>query len=110
MTLILASRPEEAKQPISHEVRGITEALIDITKWTEYTPLGSITISGSEGSSEALDIDEFHIEFEIESVSEGRGVIRLNPFILQKAVKGPGETEEVEMIPTASALGTPLMA
>ena len=89
ITLILASRTEESDQPISREVRGIAEALPDITRWTNYRTLDSVTIAGSEGSRTTRDLaGEYRIEFALESVSDSRGVIRLNPFSLQKLERG----------------------
>gem|GEM_PF-1287427 len=89
VTLILASMGEQAaKQPISKEVRGITDSLLNLPNWTEYKTLGSSAISGSEGGRASVDIDDFRIELDIESVSESRGIIRLNPLVLQRAVKG----------------------
>ncbi len=91
VTLILASRAGEAGGSISREVRGITEALPDITRWTDYKTLDSVTIAGSEGSRTARELaSAYRIEFELETVSESRGIIRLNPFSLQKVEKGPG--------------------
>jgi len=94
VTLIMASRAEEAGQSISREVRGITEALPDITRWTNYKTLDSATIAGSEGAKTARDLaSEYRIDFTLESVSDGRGIIRLNPFSLMKAEKQvSGET------------------
>lgn len=89
VTLILASMGEQgAKQPISREVRGITDSLLNLPQWTEYKTLGSSAVSGSEGAKASVDIDDFRIELDIESVSESRGIIRLNPLVLQRAVKG----------------------
>lgn len=88
VTLILASRAEEPSGSISREVRGITEALPDISRWTDYKTLDSVTISGSEGSRTSREVaGEYRIEFALESVSEARGIIRLNPFSLMKAEK-----------------------
>jgi len=88
VTLILASMGEQARQPISREVRGIADSLLNLPNWTDYKTLGSSAISGSEGSRVSLDIDDYRVEFDIESVSESRGIIRLNPLVLQRAVKG----------------------
>jgi hypothetical protein len=89
VTLILASMGDQAaKQPISREVRGIADSLLNLPQWTEYKTLGSSAISGSEGGKASVDIGDFRIEFDIESVSESRGIIRLNPLVLQRAVKG----------------------
>jgi len=89
VTVILAGMGEQAgKQPISREVRGITDSLLNLPNWTEYKTLGSSAISGSEGSKASVDIGEFRIELDIESVSESRGIIRLNPLVLQRAIKG----------------------
>ena len=85
VTLILASQADEGQQPISREVRGITETLPDITRWTNYKTLDSVSIAGSEGSRTSRDLaDAYRVEFDLESVSESRGIIRLNPFSLQK--------------------------
>lgn len=89
VTLILARMGDQAKkQPISREVRGIADSLLNLPNWTEYKTLGSAAISGSEGGKASVDIDDFRIELDIESVSESRGIIRLNPLVLQRAVKG----------------------
>ena len=89
VTLIMATRNEEAGQSISREVRGISEALPDITRWTNYKTLDSVTISGSEGSRTTRDLaDAYRITFDLESVSDARGIIRLNPFSLEKVDKG----------------------
>lgn len=89
VTLILASLAEEGREErpsISTEVRGIADALPDITRWTNYKTLDSVKIAGSEGSRTSRDLAEaYRVEFNLESVSESRGIIRLNPFSLQKA-------------------------
>ena len=86
VTLILATLAEEGRgQGISNEVRGIAEALSDITRWTNYKTLDNVKIAGSEGSVTSRELaDSYRIEFNLESVSEARGIIRLNPFSLQK--------------------------
>ena len=97
VTLILASLAEEAtaegKPPISRVVRGIAEALPDITRWTNYKTLDSVKIEGSEGSKTTRDLaDSYKVEFTLESVSESRGIIRLNPFSLLKGETDAGGT------------------
>ena len=97
VTLILASLAEEAsaegKPPISRVVRGIAEALPDITRWTNYKTLDSVKIEGSEGSKTSRDLaDSYKVEFTLESVSESRGIIRLNPFSLLKGETDAGGT------------------
>jgi len=95
VTLILASLADDAKgdarQSISTEVRGIAEALQDITRWTNYKTLDSVNITGSEGSRTVRDLaDDYRVELNLESVSESHGIIRLNPFSLQKVQRDPG--------------------
>lgn len=103
ITLILASRGEEGRQPISREVRGITEALPDITRWTDYKTLDSATIVGSEGSRTLRDLaDSYRIEFQLESVSESRNIIRLNPFSLQKLERDDKGTISYRTIASAT--------
>lgn len=93
VTLIMGSRSEEKGQPISREVRGISEVLPDITRWTDYKTLDAVTIAGSEGSRTTRDLaDVYRVEFNLESVSDSLGIIRLNPFSLQKGEKGADGT------------------
>lgn len=85
VTLILATLADEGKQSISREVRGIAETLPDITRWTNYKTLDSVKITGSEGARSSRELaDLYKVEFDLESVSESRGIIRLNPFSLQR--------------------------
>lgn len=60
----LARSPE-----IAAETRGIRETLSDFTKWTEFSPLGSRTITCVEGYPATIYLaDDYRVEFEIESV------------------------------------------
>ncbi len=96
---------ERSPEPLSREVRGVTETLGDFTKWTSYRLLGSRSATGSEGTEvEALLSDEYRVRFEVESYDEARGVVRFRRLSLQRVVPSRDGTSRTEDLYTASVI------
>ena len=70
---------------LSTEVRGILESLGDFTRWTDYEPLGSRSVTGAEGDRVVANLsDEYRVVFVLESVLEKQGKVRFERFALQR--------------------------
>lgn len=58
----------------SREVRGVSETLGDFTRWNAYSPLGSRSITGAEGSRVEVPVgDDYRIAYGIEAVRDRAG-------------------------------------
>lgn len=101
-------RDEEAgreahPEGLSREVRGVTEALGDVTKWNAYQPLGSRSVIGAEGAPVTVNLsDDYRVTFEVESVTEPQGVITLRKVSLKRVSRGSDGAERVEDIVSTS--------
>lgn len=70
---------------LSTEVRGILESLGDFTRWTDYEPLGSRSVTGAEGDRVVANLSaEYRVVFVLESVLEKQGKVRFERFALQR--------------------------
>ena len=94
INLLMGTRePAAQHQTLSREIRGITDVLPDITKWTSYKLLDSASITGSEGAVTSRTMggeegpDVYGIELGIQSVDEDHGVIRIEPFTVRKEIR-----------------------
>lgn len=95
INLLIGTRQPSQQQPLPREIRGITEVLPDITRWSNYQLLDSVSFTGSEGAvtsrtltGEGEKPDGYRIEVGIQSVDEENGVITVNPFVVQKDYRG----------------------
>ena len=92
MALFLGTdRREERKEPsspdggLSQEVRGVLEAISNFTKWTDYEPLGSRSVTGVEGGQTTVSLsDDYRVIFFVESVHEGQRAVKIRNFSLQR--------------------------
>jgi hypothetical protein len=91
-----------ADHGLSREVRGVLEKLSDFTKWTTYEPLGSRSVTGTEGDTVVANLsDEYRVVFIVESVHETHGTVRLERLQLQRVSVGDDGAERVEDLYTA---------
>ncbi|MEE9219531.1 MAG: hypothetical protein V3U98_10750 [Acidobacteriota bacterium] len=84
LQLIRARAIQGGKVRLSQELRGIGEALKDVTRWTDYEIVGSVSVTASEGGSVTLDVDEYRIQIILDQVAEGHGSVRLKRFTLHR--------------------------
>ena len=104
-TLVLGrDTREERKEPASphsvftDEVRGIIEALRNVTKWIDYKPLGSRSITGTEGRRIVAELsDEYRVEFQVGSIStrQGEEFVDFESIVLQRVKRGDDGEERV---------------
>lgn len=101
LTLLLGTDVRDVKsgapgigpREISREIRGVSEALGDFTKWTNYALLGSQWVTGIEGRTVTVRLsDEYRVTFELESVQPPtprapQGMITFRSLVLQKLVR-----------------------
>lgn len=97
LQLIRARAVEGGAVRLSQELRGIGEALKDVTRWTDYQIAGSRSVSVSEGESATLDIDEYRVHLTIDFVS-APGSVRLKRFALERREPLPGGGERLRPI------------
>jgi hypothetical protein len=69
----------------SKEVRGVIDALGDVTKWVDYEPLGSRSVVGVEGSQVTAGLsDEYRVTLDVESIHESDGTVKFRRVSLQR--------------------------
>jgi hypothetical protein len=96
-----ASR-RDPRQAFSKEVRGVIETLGDVTKWIDYEPLGSRSITGVEGDQVTASLsDDYRVVFTVESVEESKGVVKFERVSLQKLSLDEEGEEKTEDLYTA---------
>ncbi|MEW5805808.1 MAG: hypothetical protein AB1756_00380 [Acidobacteriota bacterium] len=97
INLIMATEKEGGgTESISREIRGVSEALSDFTRWTNYSRIGSVIMTSMEGSEAASSIGEqYHVSFLVEYASEERGIIKFSRFSLEK-LTGKGNERKLE--------------
>jgi len=87
-------------------VRGVIEAVGDFTQWTSYEPLGSRSVSSTEGDLvEAQITPEYRVVFKLQSVHERQRVAKFRRFTLQR-VKVTDGVETIEDLYTAGMVVT----
>lgn len=87
---------------LSAEVRGIMEKLSDFTKWTTYEPLGSRSVTGTEGATIEVSLsDEYRVLLAIESVHPTHKSVRFDKLQLQRVSLDAEGNEAVEELYTA---------
>lgn len=97
LQLIRARAVEGGAVRLSQELRGLGEALKDVTRWTDYENAGGRSITVSEGESATLDIDEYRVQLTLDTAS-GAGTVRLKRFALLKRETGSGGAERLRPI------------
>lgn len=89
-SLFLGRREDGVPSPhanygLSEDVRGVLDQLSDFTKWTTYEPLGSRSVTGTEGDRVEVDLsDEFRVVFTIESIHKTHGAVKFESLQLQR--------------------------
>jgi len=100
--------PPRADHGLSREIRGVLEKLSDFTKWTAYEPLGSRSVTGTEGDTVVAHLsDEYRVVFVVESVHPGHGAVRFEKLQLQRITLEEDGTESVEKLYTAGMVVPP---
>jgi hypothetical protein len=95
-------RSPKADHGLSLEVRGVLEKLSDFTKWTTYEPLGSRSVTGTEGDTVVANLsDEYRVVFIVESVHETHGAVKFERLQLQRITREEDGSESVEDLYTA---------
>jgi hypothetical protein len=88
---------EDGEANLSKEVRGILESLGNFTRWTDYEPLGSRSVTGAEGDRVVANLsEEYRVVFVLESVLEKQGKIKFERFALQRLQTQEGGTGRFE--------------
>jgi hypothetical protein len=96
--LIRARAVEGGAVRLSQELRGVGEALKDVTRWTDYENVGSVSVTTSEGGSATLNVDEYRISLVLDQVAEAGASVRLKRFVLEKREPLPGGGERLRPI------------
>jgi hypothetical protein len=115
LTLLLGTdtRREDAAAPradhgLSHEVRGVLDKLSNFTKWTTYEPLGSRSVTGTEGSTVVTDLSaDYRVVFVVESVHQDHGTVKFEKLQLQRVVAEEDGGEATEDLFTAGMVVPP---
>lgn len=95
-------RAPRADHGLSREVRGVLEKLSDFTKWTTYEPLGSRSVTGTEGDTVVANLsDEYRVILVVESVHETHGAVKFERLQLQRISVEEDGTESVDELYTA---------
>jgi len=94
-------------QEFSKEVRGVIETLGDVTKWIAYEPLGSRSVTGTEGSAVTAELSlEYRVVLEVESVHESGEVVKFDRVSLQRTGQDEEGTETIEDLYSAGMVLT----
>ena len=86
----------------SKEVRGVIETLGDVTKWIDYEPLGSRSVTGVEGDRVTAGLsDEYRVILDVEWIHEAKGTVRFKRVSLQRLLPTAEGALRVEDLYTA---------
>jgi hypothetical protein len=96
--LIRARAVEGGAVRLTQELRGIGEALKDVTRWTDYENVGSRSVSVSEGAGATLEIDEYRIQLALDESPGAPGMVRLKRFTLERRETTAGGGERLRPI------------
>ncbi len=98
----------QADHGLSREVRGVLDKLSDFTKWTNYSPLGSRSVTGSEGDTIVANLsDEYRVVFVVGSVHEAHGAIKFDRLQLQQVGLAEDGSESVRDLYTCALVLAP---
>jgi len=80
--LIRATERGEEPESFQDEIRGITESLQDLTRWTEFRRIGSVSLECLEGDTAEASFPDssFRMELHVDLVHQQQGRVRLAPF------------------------------
>jgi hypothetical protein len=96
-------RAPRADHGLSREVRGVLEKVSNFTKWTTYEPLGSRSVTGTEGDTVVANLsDEYRVVFVVESVHETHGAVKFERLQLQRITVDEDGAESVDELYTAA--------
>ncbi len=98
LQIIRARAIEGGRVRLSQELRGLGETLKDVTRWTDYEDVGSVSLNVSEGGSATLDVADYRIHLVLYQVTHDGGTIRLKRFALQRREVGAGGVERLKPI------------
>lgn len=91
----------------SQEVRGVIETLGDVTKWIAYDPLGSRSVTGTEGGAVTADLSmDYRVVLEVESVREDGEVVKFDRVSLQRLGRDDEGGETIEDLYSAGMVLT----
>jgi hypothetical protein len=94
-------------QEFSKEVRGVIETLGDVTKWIAYEPLGSRSVTGTEGGAVTAELSlEYRVVLEVESVHESGEVVKFDRVSLQRTGHDEAGEEIIEDLYSAGMVLT----
>lgn len=83
VSLVLASREPPAPGGIREDLQDVSETLSRITRWTNYTRVGSAVLRVVAGGTAQADLgDRYRVSFRVDAVDRDLGVVRLEPFDL----------------------------
>jgi len=74
-----------APDSITKEIRGIQEVLADFTKWQDYEPLGSRSVTGVEGTSVTADLTaDYRVVIKVDLMDAQRSVVKFERVVLER--------------------------
>lgn len=92
VSLILATRTPGPRSPLADEIRGVSQSLAQLTRFTHFERLGTATVRVLEGSLAEAEVGErYHVAFRVGAIDAEHGVVRLEPFELFQR-PAPSET------------------
>lgn len=87
ISLILATRDPAPAEGIARELRGVTESLSQLTRYTSFQLISSTTLRAIEGKgAEARLGDRYRVALTVSSVDSERGIVAIEPFDLLEEV------------------------
>jgi hypothetical protein len=84
---------------ITKEIRGIQEVLADFTKWQDYEPLGSRSVTGVEGTSVTADLTaDYRVVFKVDLVDAERSVVKFDHVVLERLRRDENGKSSAEQV------------
>ncbi|MBP7149425.1 MAG: hypothetical protein KBD01_17985 [Acidobacteria bacterium] len=91
VSLIRASSEPAPRSGIGEEIRGVSETLSKLTRYTSFNPIGSVTLRVMEGGEAEADLGEgYSVTFRVAAVDDQHGIVQLDPFDLLRTTKEAG--------------------
>lgn len=90
--LIRASEQGESPESFSGEIRGVTESLRDLTRWTQFRRIGTVSLECPEGSTAEAGFppSRYRMELGVDLVQRRPGRVRVAPFRLLEEDRNDG--------------------
>lgn len=80
VSLILATRTAPPSKNLAGEIGQVSESLAQLTRFTSFERLGTVTLRAHEGGTAEGEIGEkYVVSFRVEGVDPERGIVRLGP-------------------------------